>query len=430
MALEFVKLIKGDNVVSQVGSFGFFKLGVESSGGGSDDSVIYGVRIDLNNSDPVSSVEYTDDAIGFDNSYMDFTNKKFEYGSWADKFPFNQVKPCIVSGGKVTTYLNPNNYFEDVDGNAVTITGNVDVMIEIPKIYYYMHNDDNYQYLQISNTKVNDNYCCLAHTFNGVENDKVYVSAYHINESGYSRSEYSAGGTSYRTWSGNLQSQSPNSWKNSDQNNSNLTKKKFTIITYHMTNLLKLLFVLQFKTLNCINALGKGYAIYTQSGDPYHQLLGTMNDKGMYWGSKTTSTSSNTSTIVGTKFMGMENAWGNYNSVVYGIKPNSSGFDIVDVTQPTTKPTWITLLSDYTLATGYLSKIYGTNELGFIPKETSGSSSTYYCVSTSASMTSEYSVMFSDYGGSKGMLLLSQLKNNTEYSQATGCRSMYYPQSY
>ena len=33
MALEFVKLVKGKDVVSQVGSLGFFKLGVESGGG-------------------------------------------------------------------------------------------------------------------------------------------------------------------------------------------------------------------------------------------------------------------------------------------------------------------------------------------------------------------------------------------------------------
>lgn len=34
MALEFIKLVKGDSPVSQVGSYGFFKLGVESSSGG------------------------------------------------------------------------------------------------------------------------------------------------------------------------------------------------------------------------------------------------------------------------------------------------------------------------------------------------------------------------------------------------------------
>lgn len=34
MTLEFIKLVKGDSPVAEVGSYGFFKLGVESGGGG------------------------------------------------------------------------------------------------------------------------------------------------------------------------------------------------------------------------------------------------------------------------------------------------------------------------------------------------------------------------------------------------------------
>lgn len=37
MALEFIKLVKGSSAVAQVGSLGFFKLGVESGGGGGGD---------------------------------------------------------------------------------------------------------------------------------------------------------------------------------------------------------------------------------------------------------------------------------------------------------------------------------------------------------------------------------------------------------
>ncbi len=36
MGLEFIKLVKSGSPVSQVGNYGFFKLGVESSGGGED----------------------------------------------------------------------------------------------------------------------------------------------------------------------------------------------------------------------------------------------------------------------------------------------------------------------------------------------------------------------------------------------------------
>jgi hypothetical protein len=41
MALEFVKLVKGKDAVSQVGSLGFFKLGVESGGGDMEFSRVF-----------------------------------------------------------------------------------------------------------------------------------------------------------------------------------------------------------------------------------------------------------------------------------------------------------------------------------------------------------------------------------------------------
>jgi hypothetical protein len=43
--------------------------------------VTYGVRIDLKDSNSASCIEYTDDAVDFESSYMDFNTKKFVYGS-------------------------------------------------------------------------------------------------------------------------------------------------------------------------------------------------------------------------------------------------------------------------------------------------------------------------------------------------------------
>ena len=168
-------------------------------------SVTYGVKIDLANSNPETSVTYTDDSIGFDSSYMDFANDVFVYGSWQDKFPFNQVKPCILKDGVVSVYLNPNNYAEDIDGNPVDITSTCDgnVMIEIPKVYYRLHNDGNYQYVQISD-KAQEGFCCLAHTYKGVEKDKIYIGAYDAyNSDSIARSVSgvtSTGGKNLSTW--------------------------------------------------------------------------------------------------------------------------------------------------------------------------------------------------------------------------------------
>jgi hypothetical protein len=55
MALEFTKLFKGTDVISQVGNFGFFKLSTESSGGGGGD-VTFGRTFGENTPEQISAV--------------------------------------------------------------------------------------------------------------------------------------------------------------------------------------------------------------------------------------------------------------------------------------------------------------------------------------------------------------------------------------
>lgn len=358
MALEFVKLIKGKDVFSQVGNLGFFKLGVES-GGGDNSVVTYGVKIDLANSNPETSVTYTDDAVGFNKSYMDFANDKFEYGSWADKFPFNQIKPCILKNGVVTTYLNPNNYAEDVDGNPVDITTKCDgdVMIEIPKIYYYLHKDENYQYIQISNTKVNDNFCCLAHTYRGVEKDKVYIGAYQSYYDGYKS----------RSWSGVSATGSMKffAWRVASKVHGN----GYEVFYWNLLVLLQCLYLIQFKNLNSQEALGYGW---NDASD--FSIGGGLNQKGLYYG---------TSTNGQMKFMGIEDFYGSRSSYIDGAYINGTSLTVADVTSPDmefsgTGVGYKTVATGLTTTYGYFTKILGDNNSGFCPQGFSGSETTYY----------------------------------------------------
>jgi hypothetical protein len=56
MALEFIKLVKGDSPVAQVGSYGFFKLGVESGGGGGGSDIVFDRVFGNNTPDVISAV--------------------------------------------------------------------------------------------------------------------------------------------------------------------------------------------------------------------------------------------------------------------------------------------------------------------------------------------------------------------------------------
>lgn len=321
-------------------------------------NVIYGVKIDLTDSNPETSVTYTDDAVGFNKSYMDFANTTFEYGSWADKFPFNQVKPCLFKNGAVVTYLNPDNYAQDTEGNAVDTTGaDGDVMIEIPKVYYKLSRDQNYQYIQISNASF-DGACCLAHTYKGVEKDKVYIGAYQACiQSNKARSISAVSG------SGDI---SVNSWRTYAQANGTGYEQFY----WNLLVLLQCLFVIQFKNLDSQSALGYGWCNKTNDA-----TAGVLNDKGLYYGTATNGRM---------KFLGIEDFWGVRLTYIDGAYVNGTDLTVADVTSNSMSyngngTNYITAASGLTTGSGYTTDIVGNNLGGFFPKVFNGSTTTYYC---------------------------------------------------
>lgn len=93
---------------------------------------IYGVEIDENNSNPETSVVYTDDAVGFVPAKGN--NGNFNWGSWEDivKDEF-AIAPVVLNNpqGTVNYYLNYDDYTQKATGGASNLTGSDgDVMIE------------------------------------------------------------------------------------------------------------------------------------------------------------------------------------------------------------------------------------------------------------------------------------------------------------
>lgn len=71
----------------------------------------YGVKIDLNNADPETSVEYILDAVGKRPARVNLETGEFDYGDWADVGFVKDCKPCMLRyDGTVDYYLNPNDY--------------------------------------------------------------------------------------------------------------------------------------------------------------------------------------------------------------------------------------------------------------------------------------------------------------------------------
>ncbi|MFD2869823.1 hypothetical protein ACFSY7_15125 [Kurthia populi] len=331
---------------------------VASNSGGSS-AKVYGIKIDTTNSNPETALTYIDDATDFTPARMNFATDTFEYGSWANKFPFNQIKPCLSKDGAVVGYLNPNDYSKFVDGTSADITsGNSgDVMIEFPIVYWKFNTLGNYLYIRYSDTKIDDGYKCLAHMRGAEVRDKCYVSAYLGYElNGKLRS------LSGKTPTG---SKTIGAFRTLAQANG----AGYDQMAYYQLLMLQVLYIVMFKDRDSQTALGRGYV----DGNSAATTTGKLNDKGLFYGETTGKKQM--------KFCGVEDFYGNMFYWIDGIATDSA-YKILINNQSfngTGSGYTTSIASGLTADTsGYIDQVQGGTESGFIIKSKAGSNTTYY----------------------------------------------------
>lgn len=340
-----------------------------------DSEVVYGVYYDMSNPDPVSSLTYTGDAVGLNPAYMDFAKGEFVSNGWLNRWPYNQIKPCLMdSNGNIVGYLDPNDYSKFEDGSAADIYSDAtyDVMVEIPKIYFkYERIDDNTVHVQITNKENMEGFVANGHNFKGDICEKLYVAAY-ISKWNNSTSlvPYSISGTPDRSeylpgvsiTTANMVTYVRNKGAGYEQ------------CPLPVFIMLQAMYLIMFKNLNSQVALGHGYL-------PTSTLMntGTLDRAGMYYGEQANAP---------IKLFGIENLYGNGSLFLPGayfdakynlyVKNPNSGIDY-GYTNSTNGMDFLYNLGK-TFLVNYPSKIYACNEMGFmLPLSAGGSDSTYIC---------------------------------------------------
>lgn len=315
---------------------------------------IFGIRIDLANSNQSTAVEYTDDSIGMDPGSS----------TWDTADIFNDIKPCLLKNGVVQYYLNPNDYTKKLDGTASDITtGNDgDVMIEFSKFAYMIYHDESYQYVKITkhpNAKSIDSRFCYYGFTRDTEGDrdKVYISAYLC----YSLS------SKLRSLSG----KSPSSVSLTDARTyTRANGTGYDLIGWHQLKMLQCLFLIKYKSREQY-VLGQGYSHYTLSSPAN---TGGTNTKGMYYGESTGKFQ--------LKFAGIEDFVGNMYYFIDGVSTDASRYIWTAFNNFNSTNTGYTNTNiQCTAATeseSYTKEIQGSNETGFIQKTGGASSTTYY----------------------------------------------------
>lgn len=342
------------------------------------DYYLFGFKLDQNESDPASMIEYIEDNKNYHSAHMNYSTDMFDYGDWKDVWFIRDLKPCMLNyDGTVAYELDKNDYSLKADGTPSDIANDSfsgNAMVGIPKVYWkIIDNGDNTANIYFSNKKVDDDFVCWSHIDNNDnEIDYCYMPIY--NGSNVSNK---------------LRSLSGKTPINNQTGTTEITLAKANNLTsdviwytevFSDRMLINLLLFLIGKSTDTQTVFGNGH--YTGGVSSASSLLttGTLNNKGLFYGTNGTGKA--------VKVFGMEHWWGNQwrriagwindkgnqkikmtygqsdGSTVDGYNTDGSGYISIVCTPSGTSG-------------GYISKMTVTKN-SLIPTIASGSATTYY----------------------------------------------------
>lgn len=371
------------------------------SGGGGSDGDAFGFRIDTTNSNPSTAVTYIGKNASYTPASMDFTTGTLNYGSWGDAF--FQPRPVMLKyDGTVDYELDHNDFTKKLDGSASDVSNTSyggNCMIAFPQVWMKFETNGNYQDVYIASEQLDSNYRCYTHiNKNGVMLDEIFVMAYEpSNISNKLRSLadqticISTAGTTMRT-------------------NAQANGTSWDFMDLGTVQMIQMLFILMFKTLNSQEAAGAGIV---KGNNNTYKTGGATKDKGMFYALTNDATTSGVA-VTPIKVFGIENLWGNrykwINGLMMHVGTGTLYYKLCDYTTDGTTVTGYNPNNTADAITGMKSKVLGTSSKTYYKlgmpstsdglmwdwSSSGGSNSTYYCdgmyftMSTNASYTNNY----------------------------------------
>lgn len=310
--------------------------------------------IDQSNSNPLTCITYEDDA------------KMMEKGSpeWDDFF---QSQLVLFKDGKEVRELEDSelNDLKPEDG---------DVMVRFPRKGLRIKTVGEKVYVSMTNKTNDPDFKYYAHSRGDSPRDAFYLGAYlGFEDSGKLRSITNVKPVQNKTTKDFIQL-------------SQAVGNGYETSGFYQLTFLQAMYVLKYGNLDSQTAIGKGL---TNNDTQETNTTGKTNNRGIDYG-----TQSFTEKM---RFQYLEDFWGNRFWFINGIYSNSK-CTLLTITDKFNGSTddYLNTGEKGTEKGGYLSKVFGTSELGFVGKTFNGSSSSYYC-DVSSTQSSRY--MF--FGGSE-----------------------------
>ena len=340
---------------------------------------LFGYNLKVDTRTPSVRVTYPSDVdnANFTPAAMDFSTGVFNYGDWSfGPGEMFMPRPCMLTyAGVVAYYLNPNDYTKKTDGTASDISNmgfDGNAMVEWPKIWTKRWEENGIYHFRCSDVQIDENYECWSNY------DRLNNQIDHF----YTPIFYGTTGTSNGTKLRSISGRTNITHKSASEEITLATANGDDWYTEVLADrlLIQDLLVMMAKSTDGQAAYGNGKISKSDSELQGDLSTGTMNSKGMFWGSNYDNS--------GVKVFGMEHLWGNLWRRTAGWI-NASGNQKVKLTRGTHDGSTAT---DYNLnGNGYLTvsgatptgtsggyiNAMKTMPYGRIPYQASGSSSTF-----------------------------------------------------
>ena len=272
-------------------------------------------------SSPNNRIVYGGDNADFTPAAMDFTNDTFTWGSWENHpiVSLDFIRPCMLkSNGQVDYFLDPNDHTKKYDSEEASDVENTaydgNAMVQWRGVFVRTVVTGDVRTYTLSNIKLDDNFeCWSTKKADGTYADYFYTPMY----------PGSLIDGKLRSLSGQAVNKSKTAAKEIEYAQANGTG--WYTETHADNEYEKTLFKLLFRSTSAQAKLGEGVSA---GGESALVATGTLNDKGMMYGSSSTS--------VGVKFCYMEHWWAHqwrryaghiYKDGVHYVKMTASTID-------------------------------------------------------------------------------------------------------
>lgn len=359
------------------------------------DYSLFGFQIDPDESDPSHNIKYIAQNASYDPAFMDYEKDEFNYGDWGDAWFIKGIKVVkLKPNGTIDYELDKNDYTKKFD-SSVSYTSGYNVMVGIPTVWVRSIDLNGKYTFYFSDQKLSDDFHAYAHTAaDGSIMPYTYLSAYN----GYKDDNDNLRSLSEQTPTGSM---TGTDQITAAEANNPTGKHMWNIDTFVDRQLINLLLLLIGKSTDTQTVFGNGNMNgYSNpaSGAGTNGILstGTMNDKGLFWGSNADN--------LGVKVFGIEHWWGNLNHRTQGLILDNGTYKM-KLTYGTEDGS--TVEGYNTTGEGYIdsgkspSKFLGyfiTNmhagKFGLLPNEISGSATTYFCDTQFSNSTGKYLSLF------------------------------------